>query len=173
MLPLVRDEIRALVEDFVAILEFAAEERSVLPGLGAVGFDAFALVVVEGLRESLRNLVAMGQRDYPNIFRPARNRILRIESIIKVLRILYENAQIEGIETREDILVPSLLLVLGTFPVCEGPPPKAEGGPLWRHGIRLDDLFEWFCLARLRCCRGNLRSSGDWQILVQQAVCHG
>ena len=173
MLPLVRDEIRALVEDFAASRVFAAKERSILPGEGAVGFDALALVVVESLRESLRYLVAKGQRDHPKIFRATRRRILGIEGIVKVLRILYENAQVEGIEASEDILGP-MLLVLGTFPICEGAPPKAEGRLLWRHGIRLNDVFECFHLARLLGCRRrNFRRSGNWQILAQQTVCLG
>ena len=70
MLPLVRDEIRAFVEDFVASLEFAAKESSVLPCVRVVGLDAVALVIVEGLRESLRDLIATGQRDHSKIFRP-------------------------------------------------------------------------------------------------------
>ena len=144
-----RDEIRALVEDFIAALEFAAKEGPVLAGGGAVGLNALALVVVKGLREALRNLVAESQRNHAKIFLrlACRRLILRIEGIVKVLLTLNEQlAQIEGVEASKDILMP---LLLNTPLFGQIAPPRAEGRLCWGHGARLKDILEWFRLASL------------------------
>ena len=141
-------------------------------------FDIYSVTIPsilsqEQLKSYNKYVCIYVRNDHPNIFRATRRRIFGIEGIVKVLRILYENAQIEGIEASENILGP-MLLVFGTFPICEGAPPKAEGRLLWRHGIRLNDVFECFHLARLLGCRRrNFRRSGNWQILAQQTVCLG
>ena len=168
MFPLVGNEIRTLVEDFIAARKLAAEEGPVLLGEGAVGLDALALVVVEGFCESLRDLFAEDERDHSEIFRPKWRLVFCIEGIIKVLLILDKKAQIEGIEALKHIFP---LLHTGTGPICEGAPFKAEGWSFTLHRSGLG-ISLYSCSMKLGS-QGEeslRRSGGDARRLTQQQL---